>query len=158
MAIKIKQKKKEKAQERQVMHMKRIARHQPPVPRHCPAERNPPFPQLYMLSMTPYGVEYPPAPCAPPACPLVGWCDLQKRPWLCVSTAQWQWKHSCVINTVYSTDPKQDPYQPTMKKINSTPAKTSTCVLVVFVSAVYITVLKYLLNKHLTDILLVLKL
>jgi len=55
-------------------------------------------PQLYMLSMTPYGTEYNfgqwgsavPAVSpsrAPPSYSLVGW-GKKKTPWLCVSTAQ----------------------------------------------------------------------
>jgi len=35
-------------------------------------------------------------------------------------------KHPCIINTVFSTNPKHGPIQATIKKINSIPAKTST--------------------------------
>ena len=44
----------------------------------------------------------------------------------CVNTAE-QWrKHPCVIHSVFSTNPNHSPILATMKKINSTPAKTST--------------------------------
>ena len=62
--------------------------------------------------------------CPPPASSLVGWGEKQKNPWLCVSPAQQQLKHPCVINTVFSTNPKHSPIQATVKKINSIPAKT----------------------------------
>jgi len=54
-----------------------------------------------------------------------GGCEEEKRPWLCVSTAQQQLKHPCVINTVFSTNAKHSPILATMKKINSFPAKAS---------------------------------
>ena len=66
-----------------------------------------------------------PTPCALPACSLVGWGERQKRPWLCVSPAQQYRKHPCVINTVFSTNPKHSPTPATVKKTNSIPAKTS---------------------------------
>lgn len=65
-----------------------------------------PFPQLYMLSMRPYGVGYPseqlgPAVpsthCVPSqllSTPSLHWCgEDQKWPWLCLSAAQQQLKH-----------------------------------------------------------------
>ena len=64
-----------------------------------------------------------PAACAPPASLLVGWGERQRRPWLCVSTAQQYWKHPCATSTVFSTDPKHSPILATVKEINSTPAK-----------------------------------
>ena len=69
-----------------------------------------------------------PTSCAPPAYSLAGQCEKKKRPWHCVRTAQQWLKHPCVINTVFSTNPKHSPIQATMKKINPIPAKTSTCV------------------------------
>ena len=33
----------------------------------------------------------------------MGWCEKQKRPWLCVSTALQLLKHPCVVNTVFIT-------------------------------------------------------
>lgn len=54
-----------------------------------------------------------------------GWHKKQKRPLLCVSTAQ-QWpKHPCITNTVSRTNPKHGPILATVKKINYTPAKSS---------------------------------
>ena len=98
---------------------------------------HPPFlllPQLCMLSMTSYGMGYPfgqlrsalPASYAPPAYSLVGGCEMQKRPWRCVSTAQQYLQRRCVTNTVFITNPKHSPILATVKKINPTPAKTST--------------------------------
>ena len=62
----------------------------------------------------------------PPACLLVGWGERQKRPGLWVSTAQQQQEHPCVIDIVFSTNPKYSPIPATLKKINSVPAKSST--------------------------------
>ena len=96
------------------------------------------FPQLYMLSMMSYGMGCPfgqlgwlsglcplPSSCVPPASSLAGRCEEQKRPWLCVSTAQRELKHPCVISAVSSTNPKHSPIPATMKKIYSIPAKTN---------------------------------
>ena len=104
--------------------------------------QRPPFlllPQLYLPTMTSYGLGYPlgqsgsavpavspPTPCAPPASLLVGWGEKQKSPWLWVSPAQQERKHPWVISTVFSTDPNHSPILATVKKINSIPAKTST--------------------------------
>jgi len=59
------------------------------------------FPQLYVLSVISYGMQYPLGQMgsavlamslstsrAPPASSLVGWGEKQKRPWVSVSTAQ----------------------------------------------------------------------
>ena len=62
----------------------------------------------------------------PPAYSLVGWGEKQKRPGLCVSTAQHSLKHPCVTNSVSSTNPKHSPIPATLKKITSVPAKAST--------------------------------
>ena len=67
-----------------------------------------------------------PTSCAPPASLLVGWGEKKERPCLSVSPAQQELKHPCVINTVYSTNPKHSPTLATMEKINPIPAKTST--------------------------------
>ena len=67
-----------------------------------------------------------PAPCAPPASSLVGWCEEQKRPWLCVSAAQQQLKHPCVINIIFILNPKHSTIPVSRKKINFIPAKTRT--------------------------------
>jgi len=94
------------------------------------------FPWLYMLSVTPYGMEYPfgqlgsgvPAVsptsslCTPSLLP-VGRGEEQWSPWL--NAQQWL-KHPSIINTVFSTKPKHSRIRATAKKINSTAAKTST--------------------------------
>lgn len=59
------------------------------------------------------------------SCSLVEWCEKRKRAWRCVSTAQQQRKHSCVINIVSITNPKHTSTLATTKKTNSIPAKTS---------------------------------
>jgi len=64
-----------------------------------------------------------PASCAPPGYLLVGRCEKHKRPWHCVSTAQQELKHSCIINTVFSKNPKHSPIQATTEKINSIRSK-----------------------------------
>ena len=66
-----------------------------------------------------------PTSCAPPARLLAGQYEEQTRPGLCVSIAQQYLKHPCIINTVHSTNLKHSSILATMKKINSTPAKTS---------------------------------
>ena len=63
---------------------------------------------------------------AHPAHLLAGWCEQQKEPWHPVSTAQQQRQHPCVINIVFSTNPKHCPILATLKKFNSITAKTST--------------------------------
>jgi len=98
-----------------------------------------------MLIMMSYGTEYPfgqlgsvapdvspPNFLCTPTYLQVGWCEKQKRPWLCVSTAHQQQKHPCVINTVFSTNPEHGPILATMKTINSIPAKASTPTVTVF--------------------------
>ena len=67
-----------------------------------------------------------PTSCAPPASTLAGRGEKQKRPWLCVSTAQQQPEQPCATNTAFNTNPKQSPIPATIEKINSVPAKIST--------------------------------
>lgn len=77
------------------------------------------LPQLYMLSMIPYGMEYPlgqsdsAVPAASPhnslCTPLVGQSEEQKRPWLCKpssAAAQTELHYGPVVG-VASTNPKQ---------------------------------------------------
>jgi len=49
-----------------------------------------------------------------------------KRPWCRASTVQRWVKHHCVVNTVFTTNPKHSTLQMTMKKIHSVQAQTST--------------------------------
>jgi len=70
-----------------------------------------------------------PTSCAHPASLLVRWCEKQKSPWLSVSTAQRKEKHPCVINIVFSTNPKHNPIQANMEKL-TIPVKTSTVRLI----------------------------
>lgn len=77
------------------------------------------FPQLYMLSLTPYGMEYPFVQCrsAVPAVSspnslctssfLVGWVVWGAEKALSVCTAQQWWKHPYVIHTVSSQSKTQ---------------------------------------------------
>ena len=61
----------------------------------------------------------------PPAYVLAVEGGKQKRPWLCVNTAQQELKHVCIMRTVFSTNPKHSPISVTTKKINSFPANIS---------------------------------
>jgi len=111
------------------------------MPRQSPSSSPlppPTFPLALLLRRTSYGIGCPfgqlgqlsrlcplPASCAPPASLLAGWCEEQKRPGLCVSTAQRELKHPCVNSTVSSTNPRHSPIPATKKEINSIPAQTS---------------------------------
>lgn len=67
------------------------------------------------------------AASAPPASAQMGCCEKQKKPLgLCVRAAQKQLKHPCVISTISNTNPKYSSISAAIKKINSTPTRTST--------------------------------
>lgn len=84
-------------------------------------------PQPYMLSMNSHSVEYSwgqlsqlyphPALCAPPVHSLVGCPGKQKRPQLCLSTAQQKQKDPC-YQWHFHTNPNHSRIQPTAEKIN----------------------------------------
>lgn len=90
------------------------------IPSQCSSSSPwPTFPLVLLVSTTPAGVEHPlgqlcplPAPWSPPTCSLVGWGER-----LCVSTAQQQLKHPCIINTISSTNLKYSPILTAVKKI-----------------------------------------
>jgi len=93
------------------------------------------FPQLYMLSLTSYGMEYPfgqvgqlswlyplPASYALPAFSLASQYDKLKSLWLLRNNS----KHQCAINIILIPNPKHSTTPTTRKKINSIPAETRT--------------------------------
>ena len=89
------------------------------------------FPQLYMLSMTSYGVEYPFGVSCPGCAPsqlLVHPAEHGelKKSLTSVSATHQQLKHLHIITTVSSKTPKHSPILATVKKFNSIPAETRT--------------------------------
>ena len=107
------------------------------VPEHAPLSFL--FPQLYTLSMMPYGMEYPfgqlgsavPA-VSPPSflCPPAlwceaGWCEKQGRLWLCKHCSAGM-KTFLYYQHCFQHKSKTEPILATMKEINSILTKTST--------------------------------
>lgn len=60
-----------------------------------------------------------------PSSSLMGWSKEQKRLWLCSNTAQQWLKLLCIINSVSNTNLQNGHIPSTVKKTNSTSAKTA---------------------------------
>lgn len=85
------------------------------------------LPQLLLLSMIPHDVQYPLSPtsslCIPS--PRTGETAQEAETFFALcSTALWQLKPPCVINTVFIKNLKHGAIQSSLKKINSVQAKT----------------------------------
>jgi len=68
----------------------------------------------------------PPSYLCSPGSPLAGQCQKLKSPWLCLRTAQQQLKHHSPISPIFIKNSKRGILLTSVKKINSSIAKTLT--------------------------------
>lgn len=55
------------------------------------------------------------------------WGEIQKMPWFCLSAAQQQQNHPCVINTVFSTNPRHSSMQLLWRKFTLSQPNPAHC-------------------------------